>query len=138
MKTTRPSGIRNIRNKTTIIKSLVDFINEERVDESVIGLAAFTLLAALIVGVGSGETFKSFWNRGLDDWDRIPYLKDIIKDAIHDKKLQKIADKYKDDPEVQVYAQNPKMRGWQAMLQNKLDPKDLEYLKELTRKYFKK
>lgn len=123
------------------MKSLVDFINEEQLNESILGSAgiiAAGLILSTATGVAAGELLKKLWNDGSSYYDQIPSLKDTIKNIMKDKKMQKIANKYKDDVEIMELAKHPGAPGWQKLLSDKLDPEDLKYVKQLGRKYFNK
>lgn len=64
-------------------------------------------------------------------------IKDDIRGFFKDKKLERIAKKYKDDPEIIEYLENSKKPGWRKMLETKLEPDEIQYVNSLTRNYFK-
>lgn len=119
------------------MKNLNRYLNESITNESITGMI-ITGLASLLFYIGVGELcgravgispfdeFKEF----LDD------AKGGISEYLRDRKLKKIAEKYKDDPEVIEYLNNPHKRGWRKMLETKLTQEELNYLNQLTRRYF--
>jgi len=120
------------------MKSLSDYINEN-VNESLttISLLAATTFFSTMMIVGS---LAAGINASTDDLDpRSPWqvIKDDISAFFKDKKLKKIAEKYKDDSEIKEYLANPKKAGWRKMLETKLEPEEIQYINSLTRNYFK-
>ena len=120
------------------MKNLTEFINEN-VNES---LTTISLLAATIFfsTVTMASSIAGGINASTDDLDpRSPWqvIKDDISAFFKDKKLKKIAEKYKDDPEIKEYLENPKKSGWRKMLGTKLEPEEIQYINSLTRNYFK-
>ena len=120
------------------MKNLVEFI-DKNVNESLATislLAATTFFSAMMIagGISAGV------NASTDDLDsRSPWqvIKDDISGFFKDRKLKKIAEKYKDDPEIKEYLENPKKAGWRKMLETKLDSEEIQYINSLTRNYFK-
>ena len=120
------------------MKSLTEFI-DENVNESLATislLAATTFFSAMMIagGISAGV------NASTDDLDpRSPWqvIKDDISSFSKDKKLKKIAEKYKDDPEIKEYLAIPRKAGWRKMLETKLEPEEIQYINSLTRSYFK-
>ena len=117
------------------MKDLKDKINES-LTASLTLLAATTFFSMSMIAAGiAGGAQQS-----TSDADpRSPWqiIKDDISGFFKDKKLKKIADKYKDDPDIKEYVENPKKPGWRKMLETKLKPEEIEYINSLTRKYFK-
>lgn len=120
------------------MKSLTDFINEN-VNESLTTislLAATTFFSTMMIA----SSLAAGVNASTNDLDpRSPWqvIKDDISAFFKDKKLKKIAEKYKDDPDIAEYLANPKKAGWRKMLETKLEPEEIQYINSLTRSYFK-
>lgn len=120
------------------MKNLVEFI-DENVNES---LATLSLLAAttffstmmIVGGIYAGKNASTGYVDPRSPWQ---VIKDDISGFFKDKKLKKIAGKYKDDPEIAEYLENPRKPGWRKMLSTKLEPEEIQYINSLTRNYFK-
>ena len=122
------------------MKSLTDKIQENTINE---GLGTISLLAAttffsvmMMVGAAAASA-KTHGGTSYDDRSPLEIIKDDIAGFFKDKKLKKIADKYKDDPEIMEYVSDPKKKGWRKMLETKLEPDEIQYINSLTRTYFK-
>ena len=127
------------------MKSLQEFIKESKETNESIGLAILTGVGSLVALLGFnevlarklyGESFFSLAGEAFTDmYDQVKaYRQHIVKD----RKLRKIAEKYKDDPDIIEFVNNPRKGGWKKMLETKLLPEEIEYINSLTRKYFKK
>jgi hypothetical protein len=53
-----------------------------------------------------------------------------------DKKVLKIVNRLKDDPEVKEFLENPKQAGWQKMLSKKLDASEMDVIKNIYKRHF--
>lgn len=116
------------------MRNITEKINES-LTASLTLLAATTFFSMSMIAAGIAGADAS-----TGDMDpRTPWqiIKDDITGFFKDKKLKKIADKYKDDPDIKEYVENPKKTGWRKMLETKLKPEEIEYINSLTRKYFK-
>lgn len=73
------------------------------------------------------------------DVNIIQSIKDWWKSRKDDKAMNKIADRLKNDPEVQYFVdpKNQNKRGWRKMLATKLTPQEQEYIKSLYKSRFK-
>ena len=120
------------------MKSLVESINEN-VNESLtaISLLAATTFFSVMMVTGSLAAGVNVSTDNLDPRSPWQVIKDDISAFFKDKKLKKIAEKYKDDPEIVEYLANPRKSGWRKMLETKLEPEEIQYINSLTRNYFK-
>lgn len=66
----------------------------------------------------------------------ITLFKNEMSSLISDRRLRKICDKIKDDPQVQDYIQNQNKRGFRKMLSSKLNDEDIKYVNQICRKHF--
>lgn len=116
------------------MKALKGQLNES------LGLGSLSLLGASVFF--TAITMVASASAHLDDSSgdtRSPWqiIKDDISSFFKDRKLKKIAEKYKNDEEVQEYVKDPKKKGWRKMLETKLDQEEIQYINSLTRTYFK-
>lgn len=124
--------------KESKMKDLKDYLNEN-INESLITIsliAATTFFSIMMIT----SSLAAGINASTSDLDpRSPWqvIKDDISGFFKDKKLKKIAEKYKDDPDIVKYLTNPKKAGWRKMLETKLEPDEIQYINSLTRNYFK-
>ena len=120
------------------MKSLVEFIGDN-VNESLgtISLIAATIFFSTMMMVGAAASNANDSSDNFDSRSPWQIIKDDISGFFKDKKLKKIAEKYKDDPEIKEYLSNPKKAGWRKMLVTKLEPEEIQYINSLTRNYFK-
>jgi hypothetical protein len=129
------------------MKNLVEFINENidnesnRVNES---LGSLSLLAASVfftaitmAASAAAATNAHYLSSHVEPRSVWQIIKDDIAGFFKDKKLKKIAEKYKNDEEIQEYVKNPNKKGWRKMLETKLEPEEVQYINSLTRTYFK-
>lgn len=104
--------------------------------------AAMMMLAALlpVMGVAAGARIGTYLGSISDYDDRgiVDRVKDWWKGLKNDRILNKIADRIKDDPEVQQFVKNPRKKGWQKMLASKLTPEEQKYVTSLFRSRFEK
>jgi hypothetical protein len=126
------------KNRRRYMKNLNDFINEN-VNESLgtISLIAATIFFSTMMMVGAAASNANDSSSDFDPRSPWQVIKDDISAFFKDKKLKKIAEKYKDDPEIKKYLENPKKAGWRKMLETKLEPEEIQYINSLTRNYFK-
>ena len=125
------------------MKGLTDFIAESskaesnNINESLGSLsiiAASAFFTAIIMAASAKAHLENSTEDNRSAWQ---IIKDDIAGFFKDKKLQKIAEKYKNDEEIQEYVQNPKKKGWRKMLETKLELDEMQYINSLTRTYFK-
>jgi hypothetical protein len=123
------------------MKPITDyFINNEnnQIHESA---GTITIAAAMFffsVVTSASMAFARRYEYSSDDDPRSPWqiVKDDISGFFKDKKLKRIANKYKVDPEIVEFVNNPRKRGWRKMLETKLSPEEAQYINSLTRTYF--
>lgn len=119
------------------MKNLVEFLNEDiNINES---FGRLSLLAASVffTAIMREVSAKANLENSSEDTRLIfQIIKDDIDGFFENKKLKKIAEKYKDDEEIQKYVKNPNKKGWKKMLENKLEQEELRYIDDLTKMYF--
>jgi hypothetical protein len=73
----------------------------------------------------------------LDDKPIIQQVKDWWQSKQDNKTMNKIANRIKDDPEVQEFLKNPNKKGWQKMLASKLTADEQQYVRSIYRSRIK-
>lgn len=118
------------------MKNITEYIGNQNINESI---ASLSILAASVffTAITMAASAKANLENSYDDRSIFQIIKDDIKGFFKDKKLKKIAEKYKDDEEIQEYVKNPNKKGWRKMLETKLEPEEVQYINSLTRTYFK-
>ena len=121
------------------MKNLNKYLNETIVNESLATISLFaatTFFSAMMIigGISAGVNASTGDADTRSTWQ---VIKDDISGFFKNKKFKKIAEKYKDDPEIKEYLENPKKPGWRKMLSTKLEPEEIQYINSLTRNYFK-
>lgn len=94
--------------------------------------ALFGISVATLVNYAGGVDIFSDDNRTV-----LQKLKDWWKSKKDNRVMNKIADRIKDDPEVQEFLKKPNKDGWQKMLASKLTPQEQQYITKLYRTRFK-
>ena len=118
----------------SLTKHLNDSVNESLATLSLLAATTFFSTMMIIGGISAGANASS---GDLDPRSPWQVIKDDISAFFKDKKLKKIAEKYKNDPEIKEYLENPRKAGWRKMLETKLEPEEIQYINSLTRNYFK-
>lgn len=125
------------------MKDLVDFIVESskaesnNINESIGSLsiiAASAFFTAIIMAASAKAHLENSTEDNRSAWQ---IIKDDIYSFFKDRKLKSIAEKHKNDAEIQEYVKNPNKKGWRKMLETKLDQEEIQYINSLTRTYFK-
>lgn len=121
------------------MKNLNEYLDDTVVNESLgtISLIAATIFFSTMMMVGAASSNASMELGDADSRSPWQIVKDDISGFFKDRKLKKIAEKYKDDPEIKEYLENPRKTGWRKMLGTKLEPEEIQYINSLTRSYFK-
>lgn len=119
------------------MKNITEYIGNQNINESIASLsilAASVFFTAITMAASAKANLETSYG---DDRSIFQIIKDDIKGFFKDKKLKKIAEKYKNDEEIQEYVKNPNKKGWRKMLETKLEPEEVQYINSLTRTYFK-
>lgn len=116
-----------------------DLIREEIkniLNENEMAMSMQILIPALgaVLGLGIGNLIGQAY---YEDKSIAQLVKDWWKSKKDNKAMTKIADRIKDDPEVQSFIKSPNKRGWQKMLASKLTPEEQKYVRSIYRTRFK-
>ena len=120
-------------------QELRSLINEEIknvLNENEMAMSMSILIPALagVLGLGVGNLIGQAY---YEDKSLVQQVKDWWKSKKDNKAMTKIADRLKDDPEVQSFINKPNKRGWQKMLASKLTPEEQKYVRSIYRTRFK-
>jgi hypothetical protein len=120
-------------------QELRSLINEEIknvLNENEMAMSMSILIPALagVLGLGVGNLIGQAY---YEDKSLVQQVKDWWKSKKDNKAMTKIADRLKDDPEVQSFINKPNKRGWQKMLAAKLTPEEQKYVRSIYRSRFK-
>jgi len=120
-------------------QELRSLINEEIknvLNENEMSMSMSILIPALagVLGLGVGNLIGQAY---YEDKSLVQQVKDWWKSKKDNKAMTKIADRLKDDPEVQSFINKPNKRGWQKMLASKLTPEEQKYVRSIYRSRFK-
>lgn len=113
-----------MKNITDTINEAVDMQTAIITAQSIIVLTQMISMAILTAGSIPG------------DRNIFELIRDEIKGFFKNRKLKRIAERLKDDPEIVEYINNPRKPGWRKMLQDKLDDEEIKYINSITRKTF--
>ena len=122
--------------KKSELQSIIKEEIKKVLNENEIAMSTLTLLPALgaMFGFGIGSLIGQAY---LEDKSLVQQVKDWWKSKKDNKAMTKIADRLKDDPEVQSFIKSPNKRGWQKMLASKLTPEEQKYVRSIYRTRFK-
>jgi hypothetical protein len=122
--------------KKSELQSLIKEEIKNVLNENEIAMATQILLPALgaVLGLGIGQLIGQAY---YEDKSLVQQVKDWWKSKKDNKAMTKIADRLKDDPEVQSFINKPNKRGWQKMLATKLTPEEQKYVRSIYRSRFK-
>jgi hypothetical protein len=118
-------------NERVVKESTKNVLNENEM-----AMSTLILIPALagVLGLGIGNLLGQAY---YEDKSLVQQVKDWWKSKKDNKAMAKIADRLKDDPEVQSFIKSPNKRGWQKMLASKLTPDEQKYVRSIYRTRFK-
>ena len=118
------------------LQSIIKEEIKKVLNENEIAMSTLTLLPALsaVLGLGIGSLIGQAY---YEDKSLVQQVKDWWKSKKDNEAMTKIADRLKDDPEVQAFIKSPNKRGWQKMLASKLTPEEQKYVRSIYRTRFK-
>jgi len=118
------------------LRSLIKEEIKNVLNENEMVMSTLILIPALagVLGFGVGSLIGKAL---VADKSLVQQVKDWWKSKKDNKAMTKIADRLKDDPEVQSFIKSPNKRGWQKMLASKLTPEEQKYVRSIYRTRFK-
>lgn len=122
--------------KKSELQSLIKEEIKKVLNENEMIMSTSILLPAIgaVLGLGIGNLIGRAY---LEDKSLVQQVKDWWKSKKDNEAMTKIADRLKDDPEVQSFIKSPNKRGWQKMLASKLTPEEQKYVRTIYRTRFK-
>jgi hypothetical protein len=117
-------------------ESLEENINESFLENEIILLLPFIGVLGYELGIFIGDLY-THTNYSYDEESLLYRIKRFFKENKENRIIQKIAKRLKNDQDVQEFINKPNKSGWQKMLESKLLPEELEYLKRIYRSHFK-
>lgn len=116
------------------MKSLTEYMNE-----SLLGVLASTG-AALALGTISVSYLIPLIINFIYGEDCLYYPHEMIKKWLEDKKLAKIVDRLKADPDIKRFLSQPYRKqesGWRDLLKSKLSDDEIKYIRRITKNLIK-